>query len=164
CLLRLAGIAFPEPHDKAGTATGILLDSHRAGMQFHDLLDDGEAKARTASSAVAAMPEPVEDVLTVLGSNACPAITDADAAIGHLDLDRRWGATVDDGVLDQVADTVFNGVHVALDHHRCGASELDVLALGDRQWRHVLHYVQCHHTQIHVRVGVHLQAVEPRHM
>src|SRR5262249_9502751 len=106
-------------------------------MRSHGFADDGETQAGAFVSLPRAAPEPFENVLAILSRHASAVIshfnpTSADRH-GHLRSIRR----VQDGVLDEISEGIFERVSVSVDLHRLpGADKSKGPVLSDRPGRH----------------------------
>src|SRR5215813_938091 len=114
-------------------------------MRPHGFADDGETQAGAFASLPRAAPEPFENVLAMLSRHAAAVIshfnpTSAIDHHGHLRSIRR----VQDGVLDQISEGIFERVSVSVDLYRLlGADKGNGPLLSDRPGRHRSHNGGC---------------------
>ncbi len=80
-------------------------------MRRGNLGDDGKSQARPCSSGATPPPEPLETTPSVLFGNSRPVVRDADGAFRqHCYSDFGLRRRIDNGILDQVAQSVFNRI------------------------------------------------------
>src|SRR5262249_20796343 len=128
-----------------GAAVRIVGDAHTAAMCPHGFADDGETQASAFASLRRAAPESFKNVVAILSRHAAAVIshfnpTSAIDGHGHLRSIRR----VQDGVLDQISERIFERVSVSVDLHRLlGADKCNRPVLSDRPGRHRSHKGGC---------------------
>src|SRR5207245_807362 len=81
--LELGGLerGFDRQLDPEARPGGQRLEAHRAAVRLDDAPRDGQPEARTGDTCRrgAAAVERLEDLLAVLGCDACPLVVDPDA-------------------------------------------------------------------------------------
>src|SRR5262249_24645776 len=139
--LRLSHVRRWKREREHGASARIVCDAHTAAMRSHGFPDNGEAQAGAFVSLPRAAPEPFENVLAIISRDAAAVIShfNSTSAIdrhGHLRSIRR----VQDGVLDQISERIFERVSVSVDLHRLlGADKCNRPVLSDRPRRHRSH-------------------------
>src|SRR5262245_54006025 len=143
--LRLSCWQRREREGEGGAPARIVCDAHTATVRSHGFADDSETKAGAFVPLPGAAPEPFENVLAILWRHAAAVIshfnpTRAFDCDGHL----RSIRGVQDGVLDQISERIFERVSVSVDLHRLlGADKCNGPLLSDRPRRHRSHNGGC---------------------
>src|SRR2546425_10141457 len=131
-----------ECERKNSASAWIVRDADATAMCSHDLADDRQTESRTWCLRVLAAPEAFEQVLPILGSHAAAAIADFQTPIAmQADDDFRIGRRMRHGVLDQIADCIFDRMRIAFHAHALrGVGEGQCSPLCNGPWRHCGYY------------------------
>src|SRR5262245_28460114 len=112
--LRLSRWQRREREGEGGAASRIVCDAHTATMRSHGFADDSETKAGAFVPFPGAAPEPFENVLAILRRHAVAVISHFNPTAIDRDGHLRSVWRVQDRVLDQISEGIFERVSVSV--------------------------------------------------